>query len=160
MRFCAATGSPYSDKDAAVIGRVLVAIAERHKVRGIRQLSAKVVLKEVMADKGHPLWRFYTKDLKQAAHERWLEQTRKLIRSVRIIREEIKPVRPRPVFYSADNVPQIDISKRIRLGCASVFSPDLVKSESISIRAAEMIVLRIEASIKELDRYLEQTPCP
>ncbi len=84
-RYAAANGTLYSEKDAQIIGAALQKIAEANRVSDVRCLDKHLVYEAVEADEAHPLRPFYDWNNATAARKFRLEQTARMIRSVRTV---------------------------------------------------------------------------
>lgn len=100
LEWVAASGGPFSDEDAAIIGRELVKIAASNGVEDVRSLDKRIVFDAVAKNPKHPLrpYVFNSSD-EDAARSHRLERCALLIRSVRLVSNEVGEIpRPMPAF--------------------------------------------------------------
>src|SRR6266404_4903482 len=102
IRYVAANGSPYSDKDAAVIGRELVRIAEENKIENISSLDKHIVFAHAKR-RDSVLHSFvFNKSTSEAAEAYFIDQCSKMIRSIRVIAVTVGKLETRePLFITA-----------------------------------------------------------
>jgi hypothetical protein len=89
-RFVRAPGAiGITDEDAPVIGRELDRIAEMHKIGSARALDPRLVWDAVKRDKASVLRKFYNWNPREAAEAHWLDRTRQIMRSVRLVEVDL-----------------------------------------------------------------------
>lgn len=149
-QFVAATGAPFSNKQAAIIGAELQRIAEENRVDDIRSLDKHLVFEAVERDPRHPLRQFYNWNESEAARAHWIERTGLLIRSVRIVTVNLgKMSKPMPMFLYDPNHMKRSPTERTRRGHvltedAMLNDPVFASAVSAQIRALELTLDRLE----------------
>lgn len=148
-RYVAATGAPFSDESAEVIGRELAKIAEANRVDDIRSLDRKLVFSIVEQDANHPLRQFYNWDDESAARAQRVAHTGLLIRSVRIVTISLgKRGKPMPMFlYVPDYEKRAGTTKQrghVLTEDALADDPAYASAVAYQIRAIMHAVARLE----------------
>lgn len=160
IRYTAAPGSPFTDKQAEVIGRALAKIAESCKVDDIRSLNKHVVFAAIKADPKHPLRKFYNWNVHEAARAHWLDRTLTLIRSVQIIYLDMPEIgEPQPMFVTADKVPVMRGDKFLRQR-AQVLRSDLLRNDPIFMSAIGRMIRALTSSLKRLEALTSSRQAP
>jgi hypothetical protein len=147
-RYYRASGAPFSDEDAQIIGEALQKIAEANRIGDIRTLDKKIVFKEVERDPKHPLRKFYDWDVRSAARKHWIDHTALIIRSIRV---EIRVGRNFPAkriqVYESAEVPRLDHQpQRKRVLIDDVLTNDPIFADAIGRR-----IRRIDTEIQGLE---------
>lgn len=158
-RFVAATGSPFTDDDAGVIGVELTKIAEGNRVGDIRSLDKHLVFEAIEADPDHPLRRFYDWDVEKAARRHWLARTGLLIRSVRIITAAMpKREKPRPMFlYDPEHAKRSPGEKTKR---GHVLTEDVLHADPVFASALASQIRGIGELVARLEHVTSMRPTP
>jgi hypothetical protein len=147
--FVRASGAPFSDEDAQLIGAELLKIAEANRIDDVRLLDKKIVFAVVEADPNHPLRKFYDWDVKKAARKHWVEWTQKLIMSVRIEYKIGKFTRPLPITLAAE-LPRLKFGATRR----RVLTADAMMNDPIFASAVGLRLRNIDQNLAQLESLI------
>ena len=156
-----AAGILKDDRDAEVVGRALLEIAERHGVEGLRALDARIVLDDVLASKDHPLRPYYNWDVDTAARAHWLDRTSLLIRGVRCVYVQVNQKqidRPKPLFVTADA--SVRSGERIERRRVQVVREDALHDAPTFMSAISLNIRRIQDALVQLERMTADGSTP
>lgn len=152
VRFVAATGSPISDEKAQVYGAELLRLATVHRVSEIRSLDKRTVFAEVEQNPESPLRDYYQWDVNRAARAHWLEQTAKLIRSIRTVTISAgKMQAPQPLFICAE-APVRD-KDRVQYKNRHVVRDDALRSDPAFRSAVGKQIRSIQNALGQLEGF-------
>lgn len=151
-RYVAASGAPFSDEDIQIIGEELAKIAEAHSVGDVRSLDHRLVFKIVKSDPNHPLRQFYNWNVREAAEKHWLEHTRKIICSVRIVTAKVGQRETfAPMFVDASVSDGRKVMRRTR-----VLRDDALVNDPISASHVGFQIRRIRDAVTSLETYTSE----
>lgn len=142
-----------------MVGEELEKIARANQINNINHLDAEMVFKTIENDPKHPLWKVYEKNKDKAARKHWLEFTRKLITSVRVVVVQLK-ARPRfePVYISAEAPVRKNGSAVLRR--SHIAAPDVLANDPIFLSALSGKLRRLVGVLRELEQLAARRPTP
>jgi hypothetical protein len=159
-RFVRAPGAVgITDQDAPVIGRELDRIAELHKIGASRALDPRLVWEEVRRDKASVLRRFYNWNKDQAAEAHWLDRTRQIMRSVRIVEVEIGS-RERHVSPWEYAEVSVQTPKGVATRRTHVDRRDLLRNDPAFMSALGFHLKRMTDSLAKYEDLVSSRGCP
>lgn len=159
VRYVAATGSPFSDRDAAVIGRELARIADDNAVENIRALDVRLVLDEAKR-KTSPLHKFYVWDRDAAAEAYYLAFTGRMIRSIRVVIKTGRLETREPLFVTSRSVPRHNDRGKVVRRTAQVRRDDLLANDPLFMSAIGMHIRRVVDAVNTLERLTASRDAP
>ena len=158
-RYVAATGAPFSDEQAQVIGVELAKIASANAVDDIRSLDKRLVFEAVQRDPKHPLRQFYEWDESEAAVKHWLAHTGLLIRSVRIVHVTLgKRSKPQPMFLYDPDHPRRSPNEKTRRG--HVLTEDALANDPAFASVLSQQIRMISLAVDRLEHVTSARPSP
>ena len=158
MLFKKVTGAPITEEDARVLGREFLRIATANRIADLRALSGEIVLNEVLANKRHPLRRFYNWDVDEAARSHWLDRTRVLLNSVRVVEAKVRSTKARKMFVAVKDVWRTNTEgKKENYHGMRIIAEDAAKDSDIFIQCLDGKIQRVEAALKSAEEWLERS---
>jgi hypothetical protein len=149
------------ESQGQTVGEELLKIAAEHKINNIRSLDAKLVWAILKDDPNHPLWSSggYERDVRKAATRYWVDHTKKLIASVRIITMTLpKRVMHEPLFLNCDAPVKKEGSvakKRVH-----VLRADVLEQDPLFMSAIGSKIRRLLGVIHELEHLSAERAIP
>lgn len=160
-RFVRAPGAVgITDEDAPIIGQELDRLAEIHRIGSSRALDPRIVWDDVKRDKTSVLRKYYNWNKDQAAEAHWLDRTRQIMRSVRVVEVEVGSPRERRVAPWEYAEVSVQTPKGVMTRRTHVDRRDLLRNDPAFMSALGFHLKRITDSLTKFEDLVSSRDSP